>query len=275
MVIFMALSLCGAHSAHGAEAAIGQPEGIVPAQSQDWALQVTPYLWAASLDGHISPFRHGPTIGIEKSFSDIVSDLNFGGFINIWGRYGRFLVSGDIMYVNTTDGHDTGPLPTLTIPGVGAIPPGGDIAVRADTGLFTATLMGGYQIIDTPQFTLAALGGVRFWHISNDVRLTGSLGGIRGSTSYDESFGWADPLIGLRAFLPLEEKLSLQGQFDVGGFGAGSESTWSVLATVNYVFGDHLSASAGYKVLDTDYHRGGHVYDTQLSGPVIGLTYRF
>ena len=42
----------------------------------DWALQVTPYVWAAGLKGDISPFRRAPTIGIEKSFSDVLEDLN-------------------------------------------------------------------------------------------------------------------------------------------------------------------------------------------------------
>jgi len=35
------------------------------------------------------------------------------------------------------------------------------------------------------------------------------------------------------------------------------------------------SSSAGYKVLDVDYDRDGHVYKTRLSGPVAGLTWRF
>lgn len=271
----IALSLCGAHSAYGADADLDVPEEHVPAESPNWALQVTPYLWAAGLDGHISPFRRGPTIGVEKSFSDVMDDLNFGGFINIWGRHDRFVFSGDIMYVDTTDSHSTGPLPALSIPGVGVIPPGGNIDAKVDTKQFTATLMGGYRVIDTPQFTLDALGGARFWHISNDVKLTGSLGGISGSVSYGESFGWVDPLVGLRAFLPLTEKLSLQGQADIGGFGAGSDLTWSALATVNYVFNDRLSASAGYKVLDVDYDHNGQVYETRLSGPVLGMTYRF
>lgn len=273
--IVIALSVCGAPSAYGADAALDVPGDHVPAESPDRVLQVTPYMWAAGLDGHISPFRRGPTIGVEKSFSDVMDDLNFGGFVNIWGRYDRFVFSGDIMYVDTTDGHNTGPLPAFSIPGVGTIPPGGDIDVKVDTKQFTATLMGGYRVINTPQFTLDALGGARFWHISNDVKLTGSLGGISGSVNYGESFGWIDPLVGLRAFLPLTERLSLQGQADIGGFGAGSDFTWSALATVNYVFSDRLSASVGYKVLDVDYDHGGHVYDTRLSGPVLGMTYRF
>lgn len=274
--VAIGLTLCGVTSAHGADVGFDAPESAVPATGHpDWALQVTPYMWATGLKGHISPFRRGPTIGVKKSFSDVLDDLQFGGFVNVLGRYDRFVFSGDIMYVDTTDGESTGPLPAFHIPGVGVIPPGGDIDAKIDTKLFTATMMGGYRVVDTSQFTLDALGGARFWHISNDVRLTGRLGGLSGSVSHGESFGWVDPLVGLRAFVPLTEKLSVQGQADIGGFGAGSDLTWSALATVNYVFSDRLSGSLGYKVLDVDYNHGGHVYDTRFSGPVLGITLRF
>ncbi|MCO5084441.1 MAG: hypothetical protein M9955_22650 [Rhizobiaceae bacterium] len=120
----------------------------------DWALQITPYMWAAGLEGSISPFRHGPTIGVEKSFSNVMEDLNFGGFVNIWGRYDRFVFSGDVMYVDTTGGHGTGPLPATQIPGLGMIPPGANVNAEVDTKQFTATLQGGYRVIDTPHVTL-------------------------------------------------------------------------------------------------------------------------
>ncbi|MCP6559458.1 hypothetical protein NL501_30000, partial [Klebsiella pneumoniae] len=81
------------------------------------------------------------------------------------------------------------------------------------------------------KFTLDALGGIRFWHISNDVTVS-ALGLTR---SYGESFNWVDPVVGTRALLRLTDKLSLQAQADIGGFGAGSELTWSVLGTVNYL----------------------------------------
>ncbi|MGN6307687.1 MAG: hypothetical protein ACTHNH_22935 [Mesorhizobium sp.] len=278
-VIAVVLALGSAPVAFAADVLPGQPVEAAPlaAERPDWALQVTPYMWAAGLDGYISPFRRGPTIGIEKSFSDVMDDLNFGGFVNVWGRYDRFVFSGDMMYVNTTDSHGTGPLPALQIPGLGVpIPPGASVDARVDTKQFMATLQGGYRVVDTPQFTLDALAGVRFWHISNDVTVTASHPaiGTRAAT-HGESFGWADPVMGLRAFLPLTEQLSLQAQADIGGFGAGSDLTWSALATVNYAFTDHLSASVGYKVLDVDYDHDGHVYDTRLSGPVLGMTYRF
>jgi hypothetical protein len=270
------LALCTAGFAYAADNAVAADVDPAAGPHSDWALQITPYMWATGLDGEISPFRRAPTLQVEKSFSDVMDDLNFGGFINIWGRYDRFVLSGDVMYVNTTDSKATGPLPALQIPGLAAIPGGARIDADVDTREFMATLQGGYRVIDTPEFTLDALGGARFWYISNDVSVTAShplLGRI--SASHEESFGWVDPVVGARLFVNLTDKLSMQGQIDIGGFGVGSDLTWSALATVNYTFTDNLSVSAGYKVLDVDYEHDGHVFDTRLSGPVLGLTYRF
>jgi len=273
------MSLCGAQAAYAADAVLAQPEEPTPIEVErpGWAVQITPYMWAAGLKGDISPFRRAPTISVDKSFSDVMNDLNFGGFVNVWGRYDRYVVSGDMMYVNTTDGHATGPLPALQIPGLGVqIPPGASVDAKVDTKQFMATLQGGYRVLDMPQFTLDALAGARFWYISNDVTVTARhpLIGSRTAT-HGEDFGWVDPVIGARAFFRLTERLSLQAQADIGGFGAGSDLTWSALATANYTFTDHLSVSAGYKVLKVDYDHNGHVYDTRLSGPVLGMTYRF
>jgi hypothetical protein len=242
----------------GALAADGEPPG--------WAVQVTPYLWAAGLEGDISPFRRAPTIGIDKSFSDVMDSLNVGGFLNVWARNGRYVASFDIMYVDTTDAKAIGPLPP-PIP----VPPGTFIDGSIDTTEFMATVLGGYRLIDAPSFSLDALAGVRVWDIENDVTLS-ALGQSR---SYGESFSWVDPVIALRAFAGLSGRTSLQAQADIGGFGAGADFTWSILATVNYSFTGNLSLSAGYKIVDVDYDHGGHVYDTRMDGPVLGVTWRF
>lgn len=271
------LCLCGSQAAYAADARL-PPEQPFPdvTKRSNWAVQITPYLWASGLEGDISPFRRAPTLSVDKSFSEILDNLNFGGFVNIWARYDRFVLSGDVMYVDTTDVHATGPLPALQIPGIGVIPPGANVDADLDTKEFMATMQVGYRVLDMPQFTLDALAGARVWHIWNDVNVTAShpaIGTV--SASHGEDFGWVDPVVGARAFLPLTEKLSLQAQGDIGGFGVGSDFTWSALATVNYILTDHLSASAGYKVLDVDYEDDGYVFDTQLSGPVLGVTWRF
>ncbi|MDR6192166.1 hypothetical protein QE372_004481 [Agrobacterium pusense] len=271
--VFAVFTAFSATAASGADEVRAAPATV---DGADWAFQATGYLWATGLNGNISPFRRAPTLHVEKSFSDVMEDLNFGGFLNVWGRYDRFVLSGDIMYVDTTDSKAAGPLPALQIPGLPILPAGAAIDADVDTQEFMATLQAGYRIIDADGFSLDALAGARFWHISNEVAVTAShplIGSV--SATHQESFGWVDPVIGARAFFNLTDKLSVQGQFDIGGFGAGSDFTWSALATVNYIFTDTLSVSAGYKVLDVDYSDDGYVFDSRLSGPVVGLTYRF
>jgi hypothetical protein len=252
----------------GAFVAAAQAADLEPAKGEnaarpEWALQITPYLWAAGIHGDISPFRRAPTLSVDKSFSDIMEDLNLGGFIDVWGRYDRFGFSGDLMYVDTTDSHTLGALPV-----VGPTP---GLSADVDTVEFQTTLKAGYRVYDGEDASFDVLAGARFWHISNDlhVRYAGF------SRSYGEDFGWVDPVIGFRAFYNLTPRLSLQGQADFGGFGVGSDHTWQALATINYVFSDRLSASAGYKLLNVDYESDGHVFDTTLRGPVVGLTFRF
>jgi hypothetical protein len=264
----MGFGLLAAQAAYGAED-VPAPSGAVAADADgsNYALQITPYVWAAGLNGRIAPFQGAPTIGVDKSFSDVMNDFNVGGFINLWARHDRFVFSGDVMYVSTTSEKTTGPLPPLPPP----LPPIPSVSASVDTKEFTSTLAGGYRLYESPSFTFDALGGVRIWSLSNRVSVqAGPLGG-----SYGESFAWADPVIGGRAFLRLSNRFSLQAQGDVGGFDISSRSTWSLLGTANYVVSRHLSLSAGYKVLSVDYRSDGYVFDATLKGPVVGATWRF
>lgn len=246
-------------------------------EKPDWTLQITPFMWAASLSGKISPFQRGATMNVDKSFSDVMEHLNVGGFLNIRARHQRVVLSGNMMYVDTSDAQARGPLSAFQIPGLGiTIPSGASIDGKVDTTQFMGTLLGGYQLLDTPEFSLDILGGVRFWRISNRITVTTSHPSTgRYSGVYSEDFGWVDPLVGTRIFLPLSDNWSFQSEADIGGFGVGSDLTWSVLASATYTFTDTLSASAGYKTLKVNYDNHGHVYNTRLSGPVIGVTWRF
>lgn len=241
------------------------PEERMPIAASDWVVQVTPYLWASGLNGDISPFQAAPTIHVEKSFSDVMEDFNMGGFLNIWARRDRFVFSGDVMYVSTTSAKTTRVLPDL-------FPGGLEVSGELDSVEFNATAQMGYRVIDTSQFTFDALAGGRVWYISNDVTIRTDL---LGSISREEDFSWIDPVVGARAFYNVTDRLSLMAMGDIGGFGAGSDVTWSILGTVNYTINDNWSVSAGYKHLSVDYDNDGYVFDVDLSGPVLGATYRF
>lgn len=239
-----------------------EAEYVAPVET-GWVFQVTPYAWAAGIKGDVSPFRRAPTVHIEKSFGDVLEDLNFGGFVNIWARNERFVFSGDVMYVNLSESKVIGRLPI-----VGPTP---GLSADVDTAQFSATLQAGYRLYDAPNASFDLLGGARFWHLWNKV----SVNYANRSVSVKSDFGWIDPVIGARALVRMNDKVSFLVQGDIGGFGAGSDFTWQALATVNYSFNDKFTASAGYKALSVDYEKNGHVFDTTLSGPVFGVTYRF
>lgn len=252
---------------------------LIPAEEEKypWEFQITPFIWAAGISGRISPFQRGETVEVNQSFSEVLSHFNLGSFTHIWARTGRVVFSGNIMYANGDDRQTYNNLPAFQVPGItGVIPKGTHISGRVDSTQFMTTMMGGYRIMDTPDYTLDILGGLRYWYIRNHVRVNAShpsIGDHR--VSYGEKFWWIDPLIGARFFAPVTDNLSFISEIDAGGLGVGSDYTWSLLSTVNYSFTRNLTASAGYKVFNVNYHRQGHIHDILQYGPVLGLTWSF
>lgn len=254
-----ALLLAALASAPAATAA-EIPEEVPGDAGPGWVWQVSPYVWAAGIDGDVSPFRRAPTIPLDLAFGDVFDDLRLGGFLDLWGRRGRFVVSADVMYVDLTDRGDV-----AALPGLGPTP---GLSLRVDSRQTAATLLAGWRARTGPGLTLDLLGGLRWWDISTTA--TARFGGL--SREWDEDFSWVDPLVGFRAFLPLGARASALVQADVG---LGERRTWQATGTLNYVLTDALSASAGYKALSVDYAEDGRIFDATLKGPVLGLTWRF
>ncbi|MGO3842209.1 MAG: hypothetical protein ACTJHY_06210 [Alcaligenes pakistanensis] len=228
--------------------------------SPRYALQVTPYAWVTGLSGESSPFKRAPTLDIEKSFSDVFHDLRAAAFINTWARHDRYVLNSDLLYVNTRESEVVGGLPFV-----------GAAEGTVDTRLFMASLQGGYRVYDSEQASVDALAGFSFWDIRTRAHLT-----TAGRTKHhQESFSWVDPAIGLRAFYRFTPELSTQAQIHLGGFDVGSRMSYQATLTLNYDLSDNFSVAAGYKMLNVNYRRSGHVFDTRMSGPVIGLTWRY
>lgn len=88
-----------------------------------------------------------------------------------------------------------------------------------------------------------------------------------------------DPIVGTRGAWQLGEAWQLVARADIGGFGVGSDFTWSALAVIDWSFSKNFGAVFGYRALGTDYSRGSgssrFEYDIVASGPLLGLRYDF
>lgn len=237
-------------------AAYGQ-QGALPALD---TIQLTPYVWAAGLRGDISPFRRAPLISVDKKFSDVLSNLEVGGFLQLWLRKQKYVLFSDLMYVKTREKHHLAGVPIVH-----------SITSQLTSEQLTGAILPGYQLWRSEQSNLSVLAGARYWKVSNHISLRG--GPYQGQ--YGKSMRWVDPELGLRYFQRFSSRWSGLVQGHLGGWSWPERKSVLLQASVNYNFTDNLWASVGYRYHKVNYERDGHVFNTRLSGPAAGLTWRF
>lgn len=225
-----------------------------PASAESgWSGQITPYVWASGLGGDIAPFRGAPTVSFDKSFSDVLEDLDAAFFLSGFARKDRFVLLGDISYSSSSKD--------------GTVPPG--LPASGELRQRSMTLAAGYRAIANEDMTLDVLAGARLWSIKGEVSVAG--GAVRASADKD----FTDPILALRGSFRLAPRWSATVYLDAGGFGVGSEHTSQALITANYQLNDNLYVSAGYRHLDVEYDSGGTRLDVTMAGPLFGITWRF
>jgi opacity protein-like surface antigen len=222
--------------------------------------RLTPFFWAAGLNGTVGTRRSLPTVDVDVEFKDILRNLDFAAMLAGEYRNGKWGLLADLTYVAISVERDRDLAPRA--PGITSA------ALTSKT--FTATATGYYRVFDSGSFTADLLAGGRVWSISTDLdlQLAGILPVSAGSTQT-----WIDPVAGIRVHADLGNGFGLSGYGDVGA--GSSRLTWQLRGTIDYAFNKNWSASIGYRHLAVDYRRGGFVYDTSLSGPIAGVSYRF
>lgn len=219
---------------------------------QRWRGQLTPYVWASGMGGSLTPFAGAPTVSIERSFSEVLEDVDGSFFLSGYARRDRLVLLGDLGYSSSSKD--------------GLVPPGipGDGSLRQRS----LTLAAGWRAIEGERVSLDLLAGLRNWRVRGEVEV--ALAGL--SRSPRASF--SDALLAARANTELSPDWSLIAYADLGVAG-GAESTHQWLATLNYAHGERWVFSAGLRQLRLDYRDGGTRLDIKLSGPIVGASWRF
>jgi hypothetical protein len=225
----------------------------------DWSMEIAPYVWAASLEGDVAAFPRGPTVDVDVGFKDILKHLDIAAMTFAQLRYQRFAAYMDLVFTSVSADVDT-PFGVLF-----------DEA-EADNDIFIGTFGGAYRAIESEHATLDLLVGARVWSVDTELRLEG---GLLPDQSFETNENWVDPIVGLHGRYRFDNGIFLTSLLQVGGFGVASDLTWDALGAVGYEFNDSISAIAGYRHMEVDYHKSGFVFDVELSGPVIGMTIRF
>jgi hypothetical protein len=222
-----------------------------------WEFTVALYAPLMGLDGDIGVAGLVPA-NVDIGFDDILDNLDGGLSGAIEARRGPWSVSADAIWLKMS---------ASTQP-----------TANSYLALSQEQLMGsvaiGYDVYRSESTRLEVVAGAAINSIEADIDLfTPRL--PRPVRSGSGSQTWIDPIVGVRVQQRLGERWGLFGGFTFGSFDVSSSEYWQGVAGIAYHLSDATSIALAYRVLSVDYQQGGFVYDTQTSGPNIGLLIRF
>ncbi|WP_037217713.1 hypothetical protein [Rhizobium sp. IBUN] len=235
---------------------------------REWAVIVSPYVWAASLKGNAS--LAGFDTDVDVPFSEIFDHLDLALMGNVEVTNGKWGVYFDGQHVQTSQdervfAHEIGiDIKTTTL------------AAGAFFKAYEVEL-GGQTVFGKPRtISFEPTVGVRWTELKADVSAFG--------VSSTKSSDWADPFIGLRMNADLTDRWNLFAEADVGGFDVGSKVSVNAQAYLGYrmeMLGKPTILRAGYRLLYQDYENDDFTgankfrWDVSQHGPVVGFSMRF
>jgi len=222
--------------------------------ASEWTGQITLQAWGVGVQGDIKPFRRGPSLSFDESLSDILQDLDAAAFVTGFARRGDLVVFGDLTYSSSSrDGR--------VLPGVKA---------SGELKHHTLTLAAGKRVLHG-ETSIDLMAGLRASKIEGKVKVRVPLVSV--SVSPEREL--VDPIVAMRINTRLAPRWTVLTYVDLGGFGAGSDFTWQLAVTANYELNENVYLSAGYRHLAIDYKKNGTEFDAAMTGPLLGLTWRF
>lgn len=252
--IAAAAMLMGTAPAFTADIAPPQPE--VPIE-HTWKFQLTVYGWASGLDGDVG-IRDLPEAHVNVSFIDILRHLDGAFMGSFYATNGEWMVLTDLVWAKVSADATVGPA-------------GGTVKYDQNQAIISGIV--GYALpVGVPELQLFATAGARANLLKAELEVNPvAFPGI----SREGSKNWVDPIIGLSAHYAINERWYVNALADIGGFGVGSDITAQGFAAVGYNWNEKVSTSLGYRVLYTDYDKGGFVYNLTQHGPYAGLAFHF
>ena len=230
------------------------------ADSNGWRFEVSPYLWAAALEGDLRV--RNTTTNVESSFSDLLKQLDFAFATRFEAKKGRWRLMLDENYMNLgTTG--SGPLGRRT--------------VEVEPTLNFFEFGGSYEVVSIendestsdkplpPIFSVEILGGGRYTHFGLGLE-------PQNAEEVEASRNLVDAFVGNRFQYRPRPAVTLIGKYTVGG--GGSNDTETVTGLVDLRFRKSLSVWFGYQYLHMNSDQSSNTvgFNGSLRGLILGAT---
>jgi hypothetical protein len=224
-----------------------QPGASAEAESSTkWRFSLRPYLFLSGVSGSVTA---GPfTFPINSSFSDLLDNVQLGGFVAFTAEKGQWGLYTDFQYIS------------LIGIGTSAL----DAELELDNLIAEADVT--YRPASAP--TLKFLAGLRVYSIEQSVSILSQPLPKANTTVLD-------PIFGAQGEWALSERWDFEIRGDIGGFGISSEFTYQLMALFHWDLSSTVSIPFGYRILGYQIKTDEVWMKTQMGGLVLGLDIRF
>jgi len=236
----------------------------VPAWAEEGGFYLSPYLWAAGFTGTLGvPTSGGSVPGwsgdrLDATFGHLRDNIKLTGaaMLSAGWREGHWSVFGDWVYVG---------LESSTASSLSPLYTNVEGEIRGNIG--QANL--GYRLYGSDTTRFDAYGGVRYYDLEIGATLTAGQLEAVGRSGSDS---WVDGLVGLRLEQTITKRWQLLLMGDLGASGSDHAQQASL------TFGYQTSWGAiggGWRLLRIDHTSENFRLDATISGPMVGVTFRF
>lgn len=225
--------------------------GSVRAGEDAWSFKVTPYLWAAGIQGDVG--AEELTVPVDVSFVDALADLDFFFMVSAEATYGKWSFLADGAYLSLSDDD----IETAW----------GDAEVDFEQWLLQGTAL--YLVYAEKQTSVDVGAGLRYFSADTTINVPSS------RSDLNPSDGWTDLVLAGRVRQQFTDKIFGMFYGDLGGFGLASDLTWQFMLGGGYALTEQVAVLAVYRYLSYDYSNNGFEYDASNDGFAVGLQFNF
>lgn len=230
-------------------------------------VEIAPYAWLAGVDGTVT--AGGRSVSFDKSFTDLVNDVDlaFMGLAAV--RYNRFVLFGQFDYFQLdTNGQvkaDNGPVPI-------------QLGVKVDTTIDTAikTVAAGYQFDIFGDHKLDVLLGGRQLDLKTKIDADGTVGAMKVSEKDDVT----DAIIMVSPVFHFGQRWEFRTLISYGIAG-DSNDTYELQPQLHYRITPSVTAAVGYRKLHYKIDSGQKgtstysEFDGDMEGLMLGVGWTF
>lgn len=228
----------------------------------DWNFFMQLNLWAPDFN-----ITTASGADIEIGIDDIVDNLDFAYMGTLGAQRDKWTFLTDVIYLDLehSDNYDIVNNALLQLE-----------LTNIELEGWIVTPMVSYNILASERLRLDVLAGARYLWLELDTETRRRFLGTTSKESDSRSFDVWNGIIGVRGEVDLPGKWFIPYYVDAGA--GETEFTWQAYAAVAYRFG-RFDVALGYRHLKWEFDEddtGGDVFDDlELTGPMIGIKYRF